>query len=688
MLVAAGVAASAVIRREEAVLSEAAFRRGAWDASQTWAEWLRLQAAITPAMTSGSEAALDDLELRIDIVRSRLRSHLLPALEPAVDPGRLADLRARMARGIAAAEAFARSPSDPALARYAAEILASANVVVGRLASDAHVADSDRLTTARENLVILHRVFIGIVLLGILCALGLIGLLAHNNRRLRTARSERRIAEEKVALAMDASGAGWWSRVGDEFQPSTRARSMMGLPPGEGIVDMREVRRLVHPDDVYRLDRGPAEGSGAEGGTCFAAIRITHPARGVRWLAILGQTAPAVPGMPLRAHGIIIDETERRNLEEDLRVAKDAAERAVAAKSRMLASASHDLRQPLQSMFLVAAALDAENEPTRRAELSRLLEQGMVTLKALLDSVVEVARIESGSTQPKIEDFPLMALMAEIEGAYAPRAVGKGLTFRVEPSMAIVQSDRVLLGRMLRNLVENALRYTETGSVELVCLPDLSGVRIEVRDTGSGIPEDNLELIWEEFHQIGNRERDRMEGLGLGLAIVRMLGRTLGHPVAVSSDPGKGSVFSVTVPLGEAATRQPETIPVAPTDGRCVAVVDDDPIVLAALRAALSAAGYSVVPAGSGDEVVVAVRSAGVRPGFIVADYRLRGGETGTLAVAKLRAALGVQIPALILTGEVGEDAAADAARHGVDLVEKPVPARVLIERIEHAPSF
>ena len=173
-------------------------------------------------------------------------------------------------------------------------------------------------------------------------------------------------------------------------------------------------------------------------------------------------------------------------------------------------------------------------------------------LKSLLDGLLDVSRLDAGVVQPTVEVFQVSGLFEQLTASYAPIAMAKGLDWRMTPCPHRVRSDHVLLGRMLRNLVENAIRYTDEGSVEISCRVDGALLRIDVKDTGLGIPEDQLRLVFEEFHQIANQERDRTQGLGLGLAIVQRIGRLLDHPVAVHSEIGKGSTFSVAVPFGAA----------------------------------------------------------------------------------------------------------------------------------------
>ncbi len=319
-----------------------------------------------------------------------------------------------------------------------------------------------------------------------------------------------------------------------------------------------------------------------------------------------------------------------------MRQAKEEAEQADRAKSRFLAAASHDLRQPMQSMFLFLEVVSGAVQDAKARKALGFLEQSLNALKFLLDSLLDVARLETGRIAPQVAVFPMADLVAHLDASFGALAAEQGLGWRVPPACAAVsvRSDPTLLGRMLRNLVENALRYTQAGEVWLECRTDGPLVWIEVHDTGFGIAPEHLERIWEEFHQVANPQRDRSQGLGLGLAIVRRLASLLGHEVRVRSAPGRGSVFAVGVPLApvESAPRasRPPGTPVqsAATHGArrpLVLVVDDEAIVLQALTMTLLDLGYEVLSAGSSDEAMRELREAGRAPDMVLADYRLPG---------------------------------------------------------------
>ncbi|PWC52111.1 hypothetical protein TSA6c_30075 [Azospirillum sp. TSA6c] len=375
--------------------------------------------------------------------------------------------------------------------------------------------------------------------------------------------------------------------------------------------------------------------------------------------------------------------TARRQAQQALLQAKETAEAADLAKGKFLAAASHDLRQPLQALLLFVDVLKPHVQGSQGATALMHLGRGLDALKELLDSLLDMSRLDAGVVQPNIENVSIVPLFDHIAASYRPVAAAKGLELHVLSCNAAARTDRTLLTRMVRNLVENALRYTENGRIDIECRRAGGRLLIEVRDTGIGIPPDHLERIWEEFHQVGNPERDRNRGLGLGLAIVRRLSLLLNHPVDVTSKPGQGTSFVIALPLGR-TVETPVTAAEAATAGRgrFAVVVDDDAIVLLGLETIFREWGYQVLVAGSAQKAVEGLSRTGRRPDLIVADYRLREGRYGTEAVARIRALYddpgSAPVPGLILTGETGPECERDAAAHGLGIIHKPVTPRQL----------
>jgi PAS domain S-box-containing protein len=387
--------------------------------------------------------------------------------------------------------------------------------------------------------------------------------------------------------------------------------------------------------------------------------------------------------------GIMRDISKRRDAEETMRRAKEETERASLAKSKFLASVSHDLRQPLQSTYLFMEMLRTQLKDRSVAELLARVQQGLDILRSLLDSLLDVSRLDAGGIHPIIQTVLLSDLLVEIEGIYGPVASAKGLHLRFSHCTKTVQTDPALICQMLRNLVDNAIKYTEHGEIRVECHVSEAYVWIEVCDTGIGIPDEHADRIWEEFHQVGNPERDREKGLGLGLAIVHRLSALLDHPVEVRSELGAGTIFRVRVPLAfdainTDASDSPIHLSRVPEEaGRFAVVVDDEVIVLMGMEAMLRSWGYDVLAVPSADAAIEGLREGGRRPDIIVSDYRLREGKVGTNAVQVIRAAVGADIPALIITGETGGLVLQDAAEHRLPVLHKPVPASTLRQELE-----
>jgi signal transduction histidine kinase len=351
-------------------------------------------------------------------------------------------------------------------------------------------------------------------------------------------------------------------------------------------------------------------------------------------------------------------------------------------KSHLIASASHDLRQPLHALNLFVAQLRDEPSPAERGRLVARIDAAVGSMNELFESLLDMTRLDAGIVRPSPAAFPVERLLRRIETTFAEAARKKGLRLGVVPSRAWVSSDPILLERVLLNLVSNAVRYTERGGALIGCRRRGAMLRIDVCDTGPGIPEDQRRKIFDEFYRarpdVGHRE-----GLGLGLAIVDRLCRLLGHRVEVDSAPGRGSRFSVSVPA--VAQPQEETAmpgeapaPGEPARGRRILVIDDDALVLDGMRGILQGWGCEVETAASGDAALARVREGGVRPDIVISDSRLADGERGIDAIARVRAALGAPIPALVITGDTAPERLREASAGGLPLLHKPVSPMAL----------
>ncbi len=403
-------------------------------------------------------------------------------------------------------------------------------------------------------------------------------------------------------------------------------------------------------------------------------------------LHFIGHATPlrAPDGSILGSVGNFIDITAQLANEQALRAAKAEAERANAAKSRFLAAASHDLRQPLQSAVLFASVLSARNLDPALTDLISNTQAALDSLSKMLDLLLDISRLDAGIVQPARQDSPIRDLLDRLGREFAPQARTRGLWFRYVASSLAVNSDPRLLERILRNLLDNTQRYTEHGGILLGCRRAGDHLRIQVWDTGIGIPEDMQFAIFEEYRQVGNQERTRTKGLGLGLSIVDRLGQLLGHRIALRSAPGRGSMFEVWVPLGSG----PTALLAAPADvvasrGRLIAVIDDDDTVLEALRLCLELEGYDVVAAETADTLRDRLRGRRRAPDLILADYRLKGGVSGRDVIRMLRADYSKAIPGILLTGDTSTERLAGARQNNLQLLHKPIAQCDLTAMIE-----
>ena len=380
--------------------------------------------------------------------------------------------------------------------------------------------------------------------------------------------------------------------------------------------------------------------------------------------------------------------------------ARAAAETANRAKSQFLAAASHDLRQPLHAIGLFAAALAAKvRDPEVRPMVARI-RTSVEALDELFAQLLDLSRLDAGALRPAPAGFALEPLFARLAGDFTPQASAAGLVLRIVPTRMAVATDPVLLERILRNLVANALRYTSAGGVVLGARRRAGAVRIDVIDSGVGIAATDRTRVFDEFVQLAAAPRHHAggRGMGLGLAIVRRLATLCGHRVELASTPGRGSRFSITVPRtnwrdreGQSlrALRAPSGTASRTLSGRRIVVVDDDPAVVAAMRALF--ASWQAVTAGGADAnsalaALAASDDAGANDvDLIVADLRLADGKSGIDAIARLRSALGAGTPALVVSGDTSDAAQAEVLAAGVKLLVKPVVAGALKDAAEAA---
>ena len=370
-----------------------------------------------------------------------------------------------------------------------------------------------------------------------------------------------------------------------------------------------------------------------------------------------------------------------------LQARRDEAEQASQAKTRFLASASHDLRQPLHTISLLVGVLRRQAVAPDVGRLVEHIQTSVSAMESLFVGLLDISKLDAGVARPVLADHAMAELLRRVAANHGPQAERKHLRLVVAPTRRAVRTDAVLLERVLGNLVANAIRYTERGKILVGCRLRPGGIELQVWDTGAGIAPELLPCVFEEFFQIDNPERDRDKGLGLGLAIVKRTLDLLQHPYALRSVPGWGTCFSILLPPARALPVLPASAQ-GPAAAGCVAgafiaVIDDEAATRRAMQALCRSWGAHALTAGSADEALDLLGEHLRQPDLILCDYRLRERQDGLDAVQRLRAHIGHAVPAIIITGDI---AAADLRRvadAGLPLLHKPVGAERLLAAIE-----
>ncbi|MBI1217377.1 MAG: response regulator [Rhodobacteraceae bacterium] len=365
----------------------------------------------------------------------------------------------------------------------------------------------------------------------------------------------------------------------------------------------------------------------------------------------------------------------------ELQEALARAERANAARARFVAAASHDLLQPLSAarLFLASALDEAVPEPTRQT--LEKAENALVSVGQILDALLDISRLEAGRAEVEVRPVRLDRLLAQLSDEFMPVAAKKGLDLRILPARAEVESDPTYLRRILQNLIGNALRYTETGRVLVGVRHRGDGLRIEVHDTGPGIPAEEQANIFKEFHRL-NAPASASEGMGLGLAIVDRACALLGHPLTLRSAPGHGTCFALGLHRAARAPAAPHsaapgTAPPPPPQDRIVLLVENDDALRLALGQLLEKWGLNVIDARTGEEALALVEEIGIAPDVALVDQHLGDGLDGLATITRLRSRHG-PVPARILTADRAPGLGPLCAAEGVALMHKPIDAAAL----------
>jgi signal transduction histidine kinase len=393
---------------------------------------------------------------------------------------------------------------------------------------------------------------------------------------------------------------------------------------------------------------------------------------------------------------VVHDITPLKRGERALRQAKELADAADRTKSRFLRAANHDLRQPLATLKILIYNCMTTEDDRHRQDLLHAMDISVGIMEDLLGALLNIGQLDAGKIVPRITTFQVSRLLERLEVEFGHQAAEKGLSFGVVHSHVAISSDRALLERVISNFVANAIRYTEVGRVLLGCRRVGDSLRIEVWDTGPGIAADHRERIFEEFYQVHDIRRRGQKGLGLGLNIAKRLATLLGHAVDVRSWPGHGSMFAITVPLGDvwhSEIGEPEISEMIGGEfvGINVLVVEDDDILRQAVKELLERWGIAVHAVHDLEQAEALIRDHGFVPRLVVCDYRLRSGIDGTDVVLGIRNLLGQAVPSIIVTADTDPKLIAQIRERGFPVLIKPVSPprlRVLMHNLVYEPDM
>jgi signal transduction histidine kinase/CheY-like chemotaxis protein len=414
-------------------------------------------------------------------------------------------------------------------------------------------------------------------------------------------------------------------------------------------------------------------------------FRFLRPdGRGEVWLEQIAVTHFDASGMPTRINGLTTDVTERMRFEEEISRAWKTAALADQAKTSFLSAASHDLRQPLQTLRFLHAALEPHLPDGEGRNLVGGIARSLDTMSSILSSLLDVNRLEAGDLRPSKRDFAINEVFDSLAADFLDSVAEKGVRWRLVRSKLLVRSDKGMLEAMLRNLLSNAVRYTDRGTILLGCRRVGDKIRIEVWDSGVGISQDQLPHIFQEYYQ-GAHGAER-GGFGLGLAIVRRIGKILDHRIDVRSTSGKGTVFSIEVPRGDSRRDTMERVRTPRFEREdfpdSILVVEDEKSVRASLSRLLKTKGMDAIVVATADDALARISRQEIRPDLLICDYNLRGSANGVDTVNALRAALAWNIPAIVMTGDIRSEVVDSVAAHGISVLTKPFLADELLQHI------
>ena len=500
-----------------------------------------------------------------------------------------------------------------------------------------------------------------------------------------------------AARLCTADSASIWRPLGETYQiaaafghrPEHRERlDRLSVRPGRdtGVGRALLERQVIHVVDVQD-DPELHQEFKAGGYRTMMAVPLMRESVPIGVLVILRQTLRPFTEREIELATTVADQAvialENVRLFEALQASTRELDEANRAKSRFIAAASHDLRQPLHALGLFVARLQGRVKAAERSRIVEQIDASVAAMNELFNDLLDMSKLDSGVLAPNISEFPIAQLLERIESTFSAAARKKGLSLRIVRNSAWVRSDLILLERILLNLVSNAVSYTARGKVVVGCRLRGRHLRIDVLDSGPGIPEDEHISIFREFYQLGGPQRERQGGMGLGLAIVDRLCRLLKHDIDFASALGKGSRFSVFVPsvAARALIVAPEDL-VHPTPGsiggKLVVVIDDDPLVLDSTGGLLRSWGCHVLTAGSARVALADLAKCNQSPDLIICDYQPCDRQTGIEAIEELRKYLNRPIPAFLISGDTAPERMHQVRTSGYHLLHKPVRPRAL----------
>lgn len=601
-------------------------------------------------------------------------------LERFFEPGRVQQFFREYAEGMGGAPLVHGERAEPELARYTERLLvgalgaASARLVLASTlrGRDMQPEDVVRLLDETSHAIQFNRELLRAALEHLPQGISVV------DRDLRLVAWNRRYIE----LLEYPEGLITMGRPIEEVFRYNGRRGLLG-GGSEGDTGEMIARRLAHmrAGHAYTRERELPDGTVIEtrgnpmpgGGFVTSYFDVTAYKRAQRQLQEVNETLESRVAERTR---------ELTLLNAALAEAGAGAERANEAKTRFLAAASHDLAQPLNAARLFISSLERHALPQPTAALIGQVENSLSAAESLLSSLLDISRLDAGAQQAHVEHFEIARVLEPLAAEFGALAQTRGLRLRAVPSRAVVLSDPRLLRRVLQNFLSNALRYTRRGRILFGCRRAGGALRIEVWDTGPGIAEDQRQVIFEEFRRLETHDAGGERGLGLGLAIAERIAQRLDHRLDLRSWPGRGSVFSITVPLGQAARIAPAPRPEFRRSsdhvaGATVLCVDNEPAVLAGMEALLGNWGCRVIGVRDRAGAVQAARRHEV-PELLLMDYHLDGGANGIELAEELRQLWGADIPVLVITADHTQQAREAAAARGFTLLPKPVKPAAL----------